>query len=389
MAMSETTATPAPENVRADLEAAFEQAEQRPEPRERAPRVEREERPRVSRETAAAEPKAAPIAAEAEDADPDRLAPPEGDKPRDQFGRFLSKTPEASAEPAKQATPAEDDIPDQPAPKGEEPETPAIAPPTTWSAAAKDQWTKLPPAIQQEVAKRESDVVRGFQQRAEQINALEPIAQAIAPYAQKHALRGVSTAAAVQQLLAVQDLLERDPIEGIAYVARSYGVDLRQFATAFETAKQPQDPQLQAVSTRIEQMEGFLRHQTEAAQQAEMSRINSEIETFRADTAAHPYFDAVRPAMAQLMGNNMAMTLQDAYDHACWAIPEVRSRILDDRKRTEQVGRAKVEREAAERARRAAVSVSSAPSSGRAVRGKEGKSIRDDLEAAFERVAQS
>jgi hypothetical protein len=184
-------------------------------------------------------------------------------------------------------------------------------------------------------------------------------------------------------------MLERDPIEGIAYVARSYGVDLRQFATAFQQAQQPQDPQLQAVSTRIEQMEGFLRQQTQAAQQAEMSRINSEIETFRADTAAHPYFDAVRPAMAQLMANNMAMTLQDAYDHACWAIPEVRSRILDDQKRTEQTGRAKVEREAAERARRAAVSVSSAPSSGRAVRGREGKSIRDDLEAAFERVAQS
>jgi hypothetical protein len=391
--MSETTtSTPAADNVRADLEAAFETAEKSAptERSERGERAERAERP-APRERAPAPRQAA---AEPEPAEPteqpaDQLVPPEGDRPRDQFGRFLSKTQEASAEPAEQVAPASEQTTDQPAPRESEPASPAIAAPTTWSAVAKDQWGQLPRAIQDEVLKRESDVARGFQQRAEQINALEPIAQAVAPYAQKFNLRGVSPAAAVQQLLAVQDLLERNPIEGIAHVARSYGVDLRQFAAAFEQAQQPQDPQVQAVSARVERMEGFLRQQNQAVQQAEFSRISSEVETFRADTAAHPYFDAVRPAMAQLMANNMAMTLQDAYDHACWAIPEVRSRILDDQKRAENTTRAKAERETTERARRAAVSVSSAPTSGRTTRGKEGKSIRDDLEAAFERVAQS
>ena len=391
--MSETTtSTPAPEgsapreNVRADLEAAFDAAEKAaPAPRERAETPRREQ---IARREAPppAEPKASD---ETEEAAP--LVPPEGDRPRDQFGRFLSKSPEASAEPPKdEATPATDEIPDQPAPKEEEPaSSSAIAPPQAWSAAARDQWSQLPRAIQNEVAKRESDVARGFQQRAEQINSLEPIAKAIEPYAQKHALRGVSTAAAVQQLLAVQDMLERDPIEGVAYVARSYGVDLRQFAAAFQQAQQPQDPAVQAANARLDRMEGFLRQQTEAAQQSELSRISQEIEVFRADASAHPYFDAVRPAMATLMANNIAMTLQDAYDHACWALPDVRGRLLSDQKRAETSQRAKADKEAAEKARRAAVSVSSAPSAGGGGKGKEGKSIRSDLEAAFDAVARS
>jgi hypothetical protein len=390
---------PAPvEDVRADLEAAFDQAE-KPAARERAERAAPEraarERNGVSHETrekpALERENSAETVESAESQE--KLAPPEGDRPRDQFGRFLSSTPPARAAAPEEPdeTPGEtDDTTDQPAPKEDEPDhRPAIAPPQSWSAAAKDTWGQLPRTVQDEVLRRESDVARGFQQRAEQINHLEPIAQAVAPYAQKFALRGASPAAAVQQLLAVQDLLERDPIEGVAHVARSYGVDLRQFAAAVAQAQQPQDPQVQAVASRLERMESLVRQQSQAAEQAEMTRIGSEIEAFRADAAAHPYFEAVRPAMAQLMANNIALTLQDAYDHACWAIPQVRSRILDDQKRAEQVQRGKVDREAAERARRAAVSVSSAPSSGRGGNKTAiGKSIRDDLEAAFDRVTR-
>ena len=83
----------------------------------------------------------------------------------------------------------------------------------------------------------------------------------------------------------------------------------------------------------------------------------------------------------------MAMTLQEAYDHACWAIPDIRSRLLDDQKRAEQRERGRVEKDAAERARRAGVSVASAPTSGRAAKRNEGKSVRDDIEAALEAVA--
>lgn len=370
--MSETSSAPASDDVRADLEAVLAEAEksapvERPAP---APR---------------AAPKAEPEPVEEEAPD---LVPPSGDRPRDQFGRY-TKTLDATAEaPAKAADePAESEPIDQPAIKVEEPAQPAIAPPQSWSSSAKDEWARLPRAVQDEVHKRESDVARGFQERAQQINDLQPIAQVLQPYAQKLAMRGIHPATAVQQLLAVQDLLDRDPIEGVAHVARSYGVDLRQYAAAFQQAQQPQDPQVQAVQQKLSQIEGYLQQSAQAQQQQEMARITQEIDAFRADTASHPYFEAVRPAMAQLMQHNMALSLQDAYDHAVWSIPEVRTRILEDQRRAEQNTRATAEKQAAERARRAAVSVSGTPTSGKGAKARESHSVREDIERVLEQLA--
>lgn len=372
--MSETVA-PTADDVRADLEAALAASEKA------EPPVEREAKAPPS-------PKAEKPPPPEPDEPEEKLVPPEGDRPRDQFGRFTKTLTEPEEAPSeKDAEPAEEPASDQPATKAAEPATqPAIAPPQSWSAAAKDEWVKLPRAVQDEVLKRESDVARGFQQRAEQINSLEPIAQVVAPHAQKFALRGVHPAQVVQQLLAVQDLLERDPLEGVAYVARSYGVDLRQFAAALQQSAQPQNPEVQAANSRIDRMEQFLQQTQAAAQQAEMARITSEIEAFKSD-GNHPYFDAVRPAMAQLMQSNIAMTLQDAYDHATWALPEVRARLLEDQRRAEQSQRAAAEKQAAERARRAAVSVSSAPTSGKGGPPTKERSVREELEAQLERAA--
>jgi hypothetical protein len=190
--------------------------------------------------------------------------------------------------------------------------------------------------------------------------------------------------------------LERDPIEGVAYVARSYGVDLRQFAAALAQAQQSQNPEVQAVNARLERMEAEIRQRQHAERAAEgariaadEARITSEIEAFRADTTAHPYFDAVHQEMVRLFKGGIVDSLQDAYDRACWSIPDIRARILTDQKRAEQTQRSKAERDASERARRAAVSVNSAPVSGRGAPKGPGKSIREDLEAAFERVASS
>jgi hypothetical protein len=241
--------------------------------------------------------------------------------------------------------------------------------------------------VQEEIRRRENDVANGFRQRAEQVNALEPIAQAIAPYQQKLALRGVHPASAVKQLLAVQDLLDHDPIAGIAHVARSYGVDLRQFSAALEQSQQPRNPEIEAVRNEVAQVTQFLQQHAQAAQQQEFGRINSEVEAFRAD-AAHPYFEHVRPAMAQLMQNGLAATLQEAYDHCCWTNPEIRNRILEEQKRVEQSARQRTEREAVDRARRASVSVNGArPRGNGAMPGSTGKSIRAILEGAFSDAA--
>jgi hypothetical protein len=141
------------------------------------------------------------------------------------------------------------------------------------------------------------------------------------------------------------------------------------------------------LSEQLAQVQGYLQQQANGQQQQEMSRIQQEIMAFESDAAAHPYFAAVRPAMAQLMQTGVSASLQDAYDHACWAIPEIRARLLQEQRRVEITQRSKSERDAAERARRAGVSVSGAPSTTNgAVRKRDSGSVRDTLNQVYDAV---
>ena len=357
--------------VRETLEAAYDAAEARA--AEPAPTP----RPDVARETEP-EPERQP-----------ELQPPARDLPRDQFGRFSRSSPEGK--PPEAAEPAPPVFPDQPETREPEPAvaTPAIRAPESWSAAAKDTFHSLPRLAQDEILRRESDMQRGLQQRAEQINALEPLARAIAPYAQKYAIRGIPLAQRAEQLFAIEDYLDRDPLGALAFVARSYGVDLRQYATAMQQQvqqNQSQDPHVNQLTQRLDAYERREQQAQQAYQQAEMGRIQSEVDAFRADTAAHPHFEAVRPTMAQLMERGICATLQDAYEQACWASPAVRQQMLDARQRTDAQSRARFEKEAADRARRAGVSVSGSPS-GAGSSARNGKlSRRDAIAAAYEQV---
>lgn len=315
------------------------------------------------------------------------------DRPRDQFGRFTSATPEArpSERGAQAQEPPEarqDEISDQPETEAREQGAPAILPPQSWSAAAKDAWHQLPRPIQEEVDRRERDVSRAFQQRAEQVNVLEPIAQAIQPYSQKLALRGINPAAAIQQLLAVQDMLESDPIQGVAYVARSYGVDLRNFATAFAQAQQPQDPAVKELSEHVARQEQMIRSWQQSAEQQEMTRITSEVQAFAANSREYPYFEHVRERMAQFMQSGAANTLAQAYRLACADNEDISRAIRQQQEQAQRSQRTQAEKQAADRARRAAVSVSGSPYGGGAVaNGNAGKgTVRDDVYAAYEAV---
>lgn len=209
--------------------------------------------------------------------------------------------------------------------------------------------------------RRERDVQRAFQQRAEQANVLEPLAQAISPYSSSLALKGVNPATAVTQLLAVQDLLDRDPIAGVAHVARVYGVDLRQFATAFSQAQQPQDPMVRDLAERVARQDQMLRQWQQGAEAQEQSRINDEVQRFAADVSNYPYFEHVRPKMADFMASGAAGSLAEAYRMACAVDDRVSAAIRQNELAAERAARNSHEREAAVRARRAAVSVTGTP----------------------------
>lgn len=311
---------------------------------------------------------------------------------RDEHGRFAPKEgAEAAAPDATPETPKDPAPPAEPNAQTPESDPQTTRPPASWSAEAKAAFRDVSPVIQAEVLKRERDIDRGLQERAQQMQELqrryEPLEQQIAPHRDRWAMAGMDEAKAIGTLIAAQSYLERDPVNGIFYLARSYGVDLRQFAQGLALAQQPGQPQPQggqpmqgqpglpqgysqpqpatlppeftSLFQDVQSLKQTLTERQQADQQARQSDVQSRISTFAADPA-HLYFDNVRDDMAKLIEAGMATDLKDAYDRACWARPDIRRLIQADQSRSEQERQA---REAAQR-RQSAGSITGSPAPG-------------------------
>lgn len=282
-------------------------------------------------------------------------------------GKFLAKAPENVQNTIDQPSEAVAD----PAAKL------AIRAPASWSPAAKASFERLPPEVQQAVAKREQEIDHGLRRKSEEVKRYEPLEQLIAPRRAVWAAQGMDEASAIKTLLAAQDLLERDPKQGLEFLARSYGVNLN--------TAQPQGQPYQAQPARdshpeiaaLKQQLQVLQSQVQTAQTAP---IVSQIDAFQNDPA-NLYFENVRDDMAVLLHNGKASDLKEAYDMACWMRPDIRPFL-----QTAQAPAAPVQDKAAQ-ARRAAVSVTGSPGQTRVP--KSNGSIEDDIRAAFEEVAGS
>lgn len=304
-------------------------------------------------------------------------APPEtqqqiADRQRDEQGRF-AKALEQEQNSPQVVPPLAGQGSAQPAP---------ISPPPSWSATAKAEFLKASPVIQQEVLKREKDMEAGnaqWQEKGERLNRLDAI---LAPRRERHQLAGLDDVRAVQTLFAAQDYLERDPYAAIAYLARQSGVDLTRYANGgaqMQAAQPPMHPQLQALLNEVNSLKGTVSQQQSAQQDAARTGYVQQVQAFASDPK-NLYFANVERDMAALITSGQAQGLQDAYEKATWAHPEIRPLLIAEQSKAQ--GAASQAR--ANAARQASGSVIGSPMPGSApANGGPAPSLREELERAF------
>jgi hypothetical protein len=294
---------------------------------------------------------------------------PVEDKPartRDEAGRFTAaelaqQAADKAANPAAEITPA-------PAPEKR--------PPSSWKKEAAAEFDKLPPHVQDEVLRRETDFhkgIEGFKQHADLGRSME---RAIQPYMQTIQQLGVAPDQAVGALLRADAMLRNpDPAQRAQYfasLAQQYGIDMGQAA---------QIPQPDLYTFQLEQRLQQIQQQQESFQQSQQEQqrqsLNSELQAFAA-TAEH--FEAVKEDMAALLQAGRATDLKDAYDKAVYANPQTRQTLLEQQ-RSEALKQAQ-SAALANRAKAASVSVrGSSPASGS---GAAPTNLRAALESAWE-----
>lgn len=249
---------------------------------------------------------------------------------RDEHGRFAKKdepeteaeVPDGSGEPEgeKAATESEHKV-EQPEEQGTWDHNKA---PTSWSPKVRELWATLPEEVRREVVRREEASVNGVRKLQEEFAPVRQFTQSLAPFLQEYQQLGTHPAQHVHNVLAAERALRSGDInskmEALLGIADQYGIPLRQaINSAAGTELVPTKPAIPAEVQR--ELEESRRFRESFQQQTVQQTIQSFGKT-------HEFFEDVRGTMADMLDAGVASDMEDAYEKATWAHPEVRAVLL-------------------------------------------------------------
>ena len=293
--------------------------------------------------------------AEADIADaPQAESKPE--RARDESGKFVKaeatadeaaeaeESPEAQPQ-ADAASEARKRAPDAPDSAPHDEAEPLVTPqgrqidvnraPSSWRPLAKAEWDKIPPAVRAEIHRRESDTHRGLAEIMPDVQLGRSIKEVIEPYRMLIEAEGGTPERAVASLLQTAALFRvgtpGQKQAALYQIAQQYGIPMPQGDGQQYAAPQTfHDP-------RVDQLLAQQQREAQLREQREMQQHESIVSTFRNATdqqgqPLRPHFDDVEAEMVALVpaikaanpGMGAADVLQQAYDRATWAHPEIR-----------------------------------------------------------------
>lgn len=305
---------------------------------------------------------------------PAEAATEAGERPRDEKGRFTSTSGETAPEAnvaAPAANPAAKPVPNDPE------AVLGVKAPDSVPADLREKFTTLPEEWQQYLTRREADIHKQFTRQDDERQFGRSLRSVIEPYMPMITAEGGNAVEAVRSLFNTAYVLRTaSPEQKTALfheLAKQYNVEL--------STAPPQsfvDPALETLQQRLDRLERERQAEAQARAMEAQRTIAAEIETFKANA---PHFDTVRDRMAKLLEAGAADSLQDAYDQAVWADPNIRSTLLAERQKEAAAQAAAKAQAEAEAKKRAAVSVSGAPGGATPSAADPNRSLRDEIAA--------
>ena len=164
--------------------------------------------------------------------------------------------------------------------------------------------------------------------REKELEELEDVDAALAPWRETMRAQGISDGEAVSKLLEAHALIGQDPEAALAMIADSYGV-----AAPPTPVPAPSGDGAARQDNLLDSLERYAAEQHELRLLAAME-ADLDARARAADAAGRPrfpHFDAVRPKLAALIRAGATASFEDAYEQAVWADPVVRQKALEER----------------------------------------------------------
>lgn len=173
---------------------------------------------------------------------------------------------------------------------------------------------------------------RGLSQYKQFADIGTSLHKVIEPYGQMIVGAGMNAPALIGDLLNMQKvMMTGKPEERVAMALQilgNTGVTVEQLTQAAQSrpAQTQIDPSVAELRQELQQIKGRFTSMDREREQSVQAETNAEIEKFRINPE-HEHFDAVALDMSALLANGRATSLQDAYDKAIWANPDVRAKL--------------------------------------------------------------
>jgi len=308
---------------------------------------------------------------------------------RDEKGRFAK----AAEDKVAILTPSENKTPVQPTPPTDTPVVEAVKAPASWKALAREEWGKTPPAIQQEVLRRERETSVALEQSAEARQGHQRFREILAPYEPMLRSQGTDPYQAVQGLLQTAAALATAPVQQRAtilagliktYLPGRESMEVLDSTLSGILQGQPvqQAPQY-APDPRVDEI--YQTIQQARAQQAQTLEQQAA-EGVRA-VQGEEFFGDVKLIMADMLEvagkQGIALTPGEAYTRATLIHPDV-SKVLEQRQAAKHAANPLG---STARARAAASSVRGSPATAPSS-AVQPDDLRGVLEAAFDRAGR-
>ena len=305
-------------------------------------------------------------------------AEPKKDYDRDEKGKF--------AEPEKAVK--KEGI--TPGPKAGQPKEERA--PQAWKPEAREFWSQIPEAARKEILRNEQHIQQTLRDTAEERRLAQAFKETVRPFEHFIKAEGSNPIQALDNLMSTAARFRTGNATDVANLVTElinnfgvgrFGNTFIQTLDATLSGMAPQqqiDPYVQQMEQRVRQMEGmFQQQQFQQTQQVEQM-AQSEVSDFLSQAEfGHDLREDMADIIDMAAARGQNLSLQEAYDRACWANPEIRN-ILAERQNRE---RAQQTNQVAQTARRAAVSVGGSPAFN--PNQEAGTSIRDAIEFAMRR----
>lgn len=264
--------------------------------------------------------------------------------------------------------------------------------PASWRPEVREKWASLPAEVQQEVTRREREVMIAMQESAQARQFAESFMATIQPYQHIIALEGGDPLKTFGDYMKTATLLRsgapQEKANAVAAAIMQYGIDINLLDGALSHAvsnrPMPQgQQQAPVVDPRVDQILQALNGNRQQQIAAAEAAAEEELVAFASDPK-NEFFEDLRLDIADIMrlsaSRGQQITLAQAYDKAAKLHPEI-SKIVGQRAAAAEQERKKQEVLAK---RKAAGSITdAAPRQGGAAQA-ENTSVRAAIEAAIE-----